>query len=1612
MTRIIRYLEASGSQTAGWYLYVDGTLQGAADFTTLAAEQFGGKETIWLDGATPSGAGTFTGGNMDDTFLAKSDLDADVTIHDTLGANTLIFEADFVATKVELVSVSSLFFTVQHLEISFASGGTTRKITIHSLDTIKFQLGADGTALTAADFVTMNPAGFTVVASNVAPVIADETLAVSIVENTTAVTTIAATDADSDDISFGLSGADASLFAINAAGELTFKSAPDFEARGSDAGSNTYVVVVTASDGKGGSDDITVTVAVTDVEEPPVLAGDLSGTVTEAGNEVVEGTSFTAHGLVFTFKDIDDVSGDDKGKLGNILDGSLSNFKFSHVGTSSSSFSTISGSDWTFRVNAGNFSNTYDGLIGWLTADGHSYSVNDIYTLSLAAGIKGTDALLDGWQNKIAIALVSSVVVVAPGTPLATGQLSVTDEDAADAGGFAATDLALQVRVGSTWTTANTDTANSGAGLKIDGTYGALYIKSDGAWSYELDNDDADTQALTPDDAVSETFELRVTDGTDAPSATKTLTITVQGSNDAPIIDEGDSTDDGALAVNVAEGTKAVATLTATDPDGDGLTYALSGADADLFTVSGTGVVTFVDAPDFSSTAADNTKTFTLTVTDDSTGTLTDSVVVTVTITSENDAPIFVDASDVEIETLAVSVVENTAAVATLKATDANAGDSLTYSVTGGADMGLFEITANTSNLVFKSAPDFEARGSDAGSNTYVVEVTVTDGTDTDTLTITVTVTNANEAGTVGGITGGSGSAGYAAVADELTAGAVTDPDGAASALAYQWQELISGTWTDIASATASTYTVADGDGGKDIRVVTTYTAGGHTGSVVESAKITIDTAPTGAATLAGDGSPTVNEVLTATNTIADSNGASTLTYAWTKDGAPIDGETGTTYTPTAAGVYAVIITATDDTTGIATTFTSNEVTVGVPNVAPIFVDASDVEIETLAVSVVENTAAVATLKATDANAGDSLTYSVTGGRDMGLFAIDENTGALTFKNAPDFETPRSGATPAGNEYIVVVTVTDDGTGTLTDTVEVTITVTNENDAPPIITSGETGDALVENTEVATSTIVYDADGTADVGTIVWSLSGTDAGLFNINSSTGAVTFKADTTPDYETNTDGYSFDVTATVGTQTATQTVTIAVTNVEEPPVLAGDLSGTVTEAGVEVVEGTSFTAHGLVFTFKDIDDVADNFHKTTLGNILDGTLKNFQFVNSVSEFSNIRDDVWVFQVNVSKFSHTYNGLLEYLIDIGDYGVNGYYTASFAAGITGATGLPSGWLSEIPIALVSSVVVAAPGTPMATGQLSVTDDDAADAGGFAATDLALQTRADSGSAWATANTDTANDGKGLKIDGTYGALYIKSDGSWSYELDNDDADTQALDPDDAVLETFELRVTDGTDAPSATKTLTITVQGTNDAPIIGDGTDDGTLAVDVAEGTKAVATLTATDPDGDGLTYALSGADKDLFAVSGTGVVTFINAPDFSSTAAENTKTFTLTVTDDSTDTLTDSVVVTVTITDVNAAPVFVDASDVEISTLAMSVVENTTAVATLKATDADAGASLTYSVTGGADMGLFEITTGTSDLVFKTAPDFEALGSDAGSNTYVVEVTVLLMAQIQMC
>ena len=59
------------------------------------------------------------------------------------------------------------------------------------------------------------------------------------------------------------------------------------------------------------------------------------------------------------------------------------------------------------------------------------------------------------------------------------------------------------------------------------------------------------------------------------------------------------------------------------------------------------------------------------------------------------------------------------------------------------------------------------------------------------------------------------------------------------------------------------------------------------------------------------------------------------------------------------------------------------------------------------------------------------------------------------------------------------------------------------------------------------------------------------------------------------------------------------------------------------------------------------------------------------------------------------------------------------------------------------------------------------------------------------------------------------------------------------------------------------------------------------------------------------------------------------------------------------------------------------------------------TVTATDVDAGATLTYSIIGGADAAKFTINATTGVLTFVSAPDFEA-PADAGANN-VYDVTV---------
>jgi hypothetical protein len=115
----------------------------------------------------------------------------------------------------------------------------------------------------------------------------------------------------------------------------------------------------------------------------------------------------------------------------------------------------------------------------------------------------------------------------------------------------------------------------------------------------------------------------------------------------------------------------------------------------------------------------------------------------------------------------------------------------------------------------------------------------------------------------------------------------------------------------------------------------------------------------------------------------------------------------------------------------------------------------------------------------------------------------------------------------------------NDGT-TNSNTAVATINVIAVNDAPTV-TSGAAA-SVPEGT--STATVIYTATATDPDGpSLAWSLSGTDAAAFTINSATGAVTFNS--SPDYETKS-SYSFNVVASDGSLSTPQAVTLTVTDV----------------------------------------------------------------------------------------------------------------------------------------------------------------------------------------------------------------------------------------------------------------------------------------------------------------------------------------------------------------------------------------------------------------------------------------------------------------------------------
>ena len=354
------------------------------------------------------------------------------------------------------------------------------------------------------------------------------------------------------------------------------------------------------------------------------------------------------------------------------------------------------------------------------------------------------------------------------------------------------------------------------------GTYGTFSIDANGVWSYILDNDDEDTNALASDATVTESFTVAANA---RPSATEAVTITITGANDAP-------TATISAPLNNAEvGTSTVVTLTGTgsDPDtGDTVTRYAWSADQGSFADASMADTTWT-AP-----SGTGNVVLTLTVTDGNDA--TDSATITVrvvpvpvTITGDVIGAVTEDRGgfnradgDLSIDTRATlsTFVPQTNVSGTYGTFSINADGMWTYDIDNRR--------AATQNL---------AEGAMADDVFTVVAAARA----TATAIVTITVTGANEPPTASITAPTDGATVNAGVPVPLT-GTGSDVDTSDLALlSYQWSTTspTQGSFAD-ATQSATTWTPSDTVVDTDVMLTLTVTDASGTANDNDTATVTV----------------------------------------------------------------------------------------------------------------------------------------------------------------------------------------------------------------------------------------------------------------------------------------------------------------------------------------------------------------------------------------------------------------------------------------------------------------------------------------------------------------------------------------------------------------------------------------------------------------------------------------------------------------------------------------------------------------------------------------------------------------------------------------------------
>ena len=209
------------------------------------------------------------------------------------------------------------------------------------------------------------------------------------------------------------------------------------------------------------------------------------------------------------------------------------------------------------------------------------------------------------------------------------------------------------------------------------------------------------------------------------------------------------------------------------------------------------------------------------------------------------------------------------------------------------------------------------------------------------------------------------------------------------------------------------------------------------------------------------------------------------------------------------------------------------------------------------------NRLSLGTVSATDPDGG-SVSYGIAGGNESGLFEIDAASGELFYVGGgEDYET-------GSGSFELTVRASD---GEQTTDATVTVNVTDAAEAPAFAQAGYTFD-LAENADGSANrlslgtVLATDPDG----GSVTYSIEGGNAaGLFEIDAASGEL-FYVGAGEDYETGSTSFELTVRASDGDQTTDATVTVNVTDVDEPVAVEPPVAQEVQSTPQTVSEGAA--------------------------------------------------------------------------------------------------------------------------------------------------------------------------------------------------------------------------------------------------------------------------------------------------------------------------------------------------------------------------------------------------------------------------------------------------------